>query len=136
MKKTLTLLALIFTLIALTLTSCSSGDVWDSATYKEDTALGEGDTVFYLEVIVKENSVTFTINTDKEILGDALVDLDLVGGEEGDFGLYVLEVNGMVADYDTDGAYWSFTKDGEMMMTGVDGEAIEPGAHYELTYSK
>ena len=30
----------------------------------------------------------------------------------------------------------AFTKNGEMMMTGVDGTAITDGEHYELVYTK
>ena len=84
----------------------------------------------------EEQSVTFTIKTDKEILGDALLEHDLIAGEEGDYGLYVKVVNGMTADYDVDQSYWAFYKDGEYMMTGVDGTEIADGEHYELVYTK
>ena len=47
-----------------------------------------------------------------------------------------LTFNGIEADYDKDSSYWAFTKDGESLMTGVDGEKIEADARYELTYTK
>jgi len=87
-------------------------------------------------VIVGEQSVTFTIKTDAETLGDALLAHNLIAGDQGDFGLYVKAVNGITADYDVDQSYWGFSKNGEYMMTGVDGTAIADGEVYELTYTK
>ena len=112
-------------------------DVWADAIYTEDTAIiGTGATTFYFEVQVGSHSVTFTVNTDKETVGDALLEHGIIAGEEGAYGLYVKTVNGILADYDVNATYWSFTKGGEMMMTGVDGENIESGAHYEMVYTK
>lgn len=109
---------------------------WQDATYTEDTTVGEGVVSFEFEVICGKNSVTFTVNTDETNLGDALLKEGLVEGDEGQYGLYVKKVNGVMADYDVNQYYWSFTKNGEMMMTGVDGEEIEADAHYEMTVAK
>ncbi len=110
--------------------------LWQDATYTDDTTVGEGAKTFEFEVICGKNSVTFTVNTDEANLGDALLKEGLVEGDEGQYGLYVKKVNGVMADYDVNQYYWSFTKNGEMMMTGVDGEEIEAGAHYEMTVAK
>lgn len=110
--------------------------VWSDATYTEDTILGEGEHTFYFEVIVGDHSVTFTVNTDKETVGAALMSHDILAGEDGEFGLYVKTVNGMFADYDVDASYWGFYQDGEYAITGVDQTAIEDGAHYEMVYTK
>lgn len=110
--------------------------VWADAQYKEDTVLGTGATTFYFEVQVEDYSVTFTVNTDKETVGDALLEHGVIAGEDGPYGLYVKTVNGILADYDVNATYWNFTKNGELMMTGVDGENIEGGAHYEMVYTK
>ena len=82
------------------------------------------------------NQITLTIHTDKEILGDALLDHKLIEGEDGDYGMYIKKVNGIQADYDKDGAYWAFSQNGEYMMTGVDGTSIAGGETYELVYTK
>ena len=108
--------------------------LWENATYHRDMELGEGAKTIQVEVKALENSVTFTIHTDADILGDALLENDLIAGESGAYGLYVKTVNGIVADYDVDASYWSFYKGGEMMMTGVDGEYISGGEHYEIIY--
>lgn len=76
----------------------------------------------------KEES--FTISTDKTIVGEALMEEGLLEGEEGPYGLYVKAVNGMPLDYDTDGMYWAFYIDGEYGLTGVDQTEIVPGTTY------
>ena len=78
----------------------------------------------------------FTIKTDKENLGDALIEHNLVEGEQGAYGLYIKKVNGITADYDVDKHYWSISKDGTALMTGADGETIVGGEHYEITRAK
>ncbi len=109
---------------------------WDSATYKENKAFGEGAKTVQVEVKYESHSVTFTIHTDAETLGEALLAHDLIAGEESAYGLYVKTVNGILADYDIDQSYWGFFKDGEYMMTGVDGTEISGGEHFELVYTK
>ena len=110
--------------------------LWASATYLEDTTFGEGAKTVTVKVIAEENTVTFTVKTDAENLGDALLAHGLIAGEESQYGLYVKVVNGITADYDVDASYWNFTKGGEYMMTGIDGTPIADGETYELTYTK
>ena len=114
----------------------SSIDLWDSATYTENTELGEGAKIVEVEVKANDKSVTFKVNTDKETLGEALLEHKLISGEQGAYGIYIKSVNGITADYDTDQSYWSLSKNGEYMMTGADSEKISGGEHYELTYTK
>lgn len=110
--------------------------LWASATYLKDTTFGEGAKTVTVKVIADGKSVTFTVKTDAETLGDALLAHNLIAGDEGQYGLYVKVVNGITADYDVDQSYWGFSKNGEYMMTGVDGTAIADGETYELTYTK
>lgn len=111
-------------------------NLWKDAKYTEDTALGEGSKTVKVVVEAEDKKVTFTIATDREMLGDALLDNELIAGEESEYGLYVKEVNGMKADYDADKAYWGFFKDGEYMMTGIDLTEFADGEQYELVYTK
>ena len=110
--------------------------VWADATYTEDTTLGDGAKVVEVEVVAEEKSITFTIKTDKENLGDALLEHELLEGEESEYGLFIQKVISIRADYDLDGAYWAISKDGEYLMTGIDTTIIADGEHYELTYTK
>ena len=135
-KITLLLLAL---LMALSFVACADVEktgAWETATYDRDTELGEGAKTVTVKVIADEQELTFTIHTDKETLGEALLEHKLVDGEQGAFGMYIKKVNGIVADYDVDQTYWGFTKAGEMMLVGVDSAKIADGEQYELTRTK
>lgn len=110
--------------------------LWDSATYKEDTTFGEGAKTVVVEVKVEDKSVNFTIKSDAETLGEALLSHNLITGEESEFGLYIKTVNGILADYDVDASYWGFFKNGEYMMSGVDTTKFSDGEHYELVRTK
>ncbi len=102
-----------------------------TAASTQTTVLGDGATVFPFTVTDKDgNETAFEIHTDKQTVGDALLELGLIEGENGDYGLYVKTVNGITADYDVDGTYWAFYVNGEYAMSGVDTTAIEAGASY------
>ena len=113
-----------------------TGDYWSAATYTEDTELGEGAKTFTLKVTAEDRSVVFTLHSDADTVGEALTELGLVDGEQGAYGLYIKQVDGMTADYDTDGTYWSFLIDGEMAMTGADSTDLTEGAEYTLAREK
>lgn len=101
------------------------------------TVLGEGNTKFAFTVVDKDgNETAFEINTDKEKVGDALLELNLIEGDEDDFGLYVKKVNGITADYDKDQTYWAFYVNGEYASSGVDTTTIENGAEYMFKVEK
>ena len=141
MKKTINLLtAITVMLLAVALlASCGKPDdpaIWDNATYKEDTVLGEGEKTLVVEVAVLENLVTFTINTNADTVGAALLEQDLIAGDVGAYGLYMKTVNGITVDYDVDQRYWAFYIDGEYAMTGVDLTEIEEGRIYRIEYAK
>ena len=110
--------------------------LWANATYLSDTTLGEGSKTIAVEVKVEEQSVTFTVKTDAETVGAALLENNLIAGDEGEYGLYVKVVNGITADYDVDQSYWAFYLNGEYATSGIDTTAITDGAHYELVYTK
>ena len=99
--------------------------------------LGEGKTQFNFTVVDKDGKETaFDIHTDKTTVGDALLELGLIAGEEGAYGLYVKQVNGITADYNVDQTYWAFYVNGEYGMTGVDVTNIEAGATYTFKVEK
>jgi hypothetical protein len=110
--------------------------LWANATYLKDTTFGEGAKTVTVKVIADGKSVTFTVKTDAETLGDALLAHNLIAGDEGQYGLYVKVVNGMTADYNTTRTYWSFYQDGEYMMAGVDSTAIAGGERFEIVLAK
>jgi hypothetical protein len=142
MKRTIKQsIALILSLtFILFLASCSTtqeaSNLWENATYQSDMQFGEGSKTVVVEVIAEEKTITFTIKTDRSIVGDALTDHGLISGQEGAYGLYIKSVNGITADYDVDQAYWAFNINGEYAMTGVDTTEIAEGTTYQLVYTK
>lgn len=97
------------------------------------TVLGEGETVFTFTVVDLDGKETaFEIHTDKATVGEALLELGLIAGEDSDYGLYVKTVNGLTLDYDKDGKYWAFYENGEYAATGVDSTNVAPGASYSF----
>ena len=109
---------------------------WSTAIYTSDTELGEGEKTLTVKVEAEEQSITFTIKTDAATVGEALLEHEIIDGEEGPYGMYIKAVNGIVADYDTDQTYWAFNKGGEYMMTGVDQTELADGDSYELVKTK
>ena len=80
------------------------------------------------------SSKDFTVKTEKETLGEALTDEELIAGEDSAYGLYVKTVDGETVD-DANQEWWCFTKGGEMLMTSVDNTMIQDGEHYEATFT-
>lgn len=103
----------------------------------KSTILGEGETKFTLTVVDQEGAQTqYEIHTDKKTVGEALLDCDIVEGDNGEYGLYIKKVNGIEADYDKDGVYWAFYINGEYATTSVDSTDITEGAVYSLKVEK
>ena len=112
--------------MALAFASCSKPEA-DAAT---------GTKTITVEVIDNNGeSVDHVITTEAENLADALLAEGIVEGDDGEYGLYITTVDGLVADYSVDGSFWSISKDGEMLMTGASSTEIADGEHYELTYT-
>ena len=141
MKKTFksTISFILAIVLVLSFVACNNVDatgLWENATYLNDTEFGNGNKTITVEVKVEDQSVVFTLHTDKDTVGAALIEHDLISGDEGAYGLYIKVVNGITADYDIDQSYWAFYIDGEMAMTGVDGTDITEGTAYQLVYAK
>ena len=111
-------------------------EFWKSAIYTEDTELGQGNKTFMFKVDAEGYAITFTIHTNEETVGAALISLGLITGDNGQYGLYVKTVNGMLADWDIDQTYWAFYENGEYAMSGVDTTTITNGYTYTLVRTK
>ncbi len=99
--------------------------------------IGEGNKSFVFEVHDDEGKISsITVNTNKKTVGEALLEYAIINGEQGDYGLYVKSVNGIVADYATNGAYWAFYINGNYASTGVDLTEINESDVYSFRYEK
>lgn len=139
MKALKNLLVLLVIGIALLSVGCQKEEPKDvsTAVAANGDVLGEGKQEFEFSVTDKSGKTeSFTIRTDKEIVGDALEELDIIAGEDGPYGLYVKTVNGITADFDADGVYWAFYIDGEYATSGVDKTPVEEGKEYSFKVEK
>lgn len=105
------------------------------------TACGEAKTASActFTVIVTDldgNSNTFNYTSEAKTVGEALLAEGLISGTEGDYGLYVDTVNGITANWDTDGTYWSFYIGEDYALTGVDQTELTDGASYSFILTK
>lgn len=99
--------------------------------------VGEGETAFVFTVTFEDSTVNiYQVSTDATTVGEALVEVGLIDGEDSDYGLYVTTVDGVTLDWDTDAAYWAFYVDGEMAATGVDTTDIVAGSSYAFAYAQ
>ena len=97
------------------------------------TIVGDGATVFPFVVVDADgNEKHFEVHTEKTMVGDALLELDLIAGDAAEYGLYVKNVDGITVDYDTDGKYWAFYVNDEYAITGVDTTPITEGEEYSF----
>lgn len=89
--------------------------------------------------VVDDNAVSeiYKIHTDARYLRQALEETEslTVEGTESAYGLMVETVNGVTADYNANGAYWSFYLNGEYCNYGIDQQPIENGQAYRIVYT-
>ena len=129
------LCSLLIVVIALGTTGCSDTHVEDakSTIQLNGGELGEGSTQFIFTVVNQDKTVNeFEISTNKETVGEALLEVKLIAGEDGPYGLYIKEVNGIYLDYDKDGKYWAFYINDAYATSGVDSTAIVKGEVYSF----
>lgn len=138
-KKMLSLILCIVIVAAMTLfaSGCSdknstageSSQITSSA--EQTTVLGTGQTKFTFTVVgLDGKEAKFEINTDKTIVSDALLEHNLIAGEDSQYGLYVKTVNGVTVDYDKDGKYWAFYVNGAYGQKGVSETEVKAGETY------
>lgn len=101
------------------------------------TVIGEGETEFLFTVTFEDATMhLYEVYTDATTVGEALVELGLIEGEDSEYGLYVKTVDGVTLDWDVDAAYWAFYIDGDMAATGVDSTEIVAGSTYTFAYAQ
>ncbi len=103
---------------------------------EEIPVVGEGKNLITVKIVHKDKSEkTFKFRTDKEFLGDVLLEHKLIQGSDGAFGLEVSHVDGEQAIYNTDKAYWALYEGEQYAMQGVSTTPIKDGAVYKYVYT-
>ena len=138
-KLLVTLLVVLIAVMALIITGCTNNSQDEPTTTEpvqttEQTSAivkGEGENAFvFIAVDLDGNSTHYMIKTDKETVGEALVENGLIAGDDSEYGLYVKTVNGITLDYDKDGKYWAFYEENAYANQGVDQTPIKEGGVY------
>ncbi len=133
MKKILALLVAF--VLTFTLGSCvkkTQADESSNNTVADYEDKGSGRNQFYLDICFEKGEKHYNIRTDKDTVGAALEELEIIDGEQGDYGLYILSVEGEVHKYENGGKYWSFFIGKNLAPQSVDRTKIENGTSYSL----
>ena len=137
MKKMVSLLLIAVMMMAFAACGAPEEAGIELITVTDGETIGEGSVEFPLTITDADGvSLQITVKTDEATVGDALVKLGLIAGEETQYGLYMKTVNGITLDYEQDGMYWGFYIDGGYAVTGVDMTEIAAGSSYELKADK
>ena len=77
-------------------------------------------------------TAAYSVHTDADTVGEALQSLELIDGDDSEYGLYVTTVCGETLDWNTDHMYWAFYENGEYANAGVDTTNITEGNVYSF----
>lgn len=100
----------------------------------------EGTKAYTVAVVDKDgNSKEYTGKTDAEFLRGLMDELTAGGdfsyaGDDSDYGLYITTINGVTADYNADGAYWSIYVNEEYGQFGADAQPVNDGDSFKFVY--
>ena len=95
-----------------------------------------GSKAYTVTVVHKDGSVKdFSYRTDEEYLAGALLEEGLVSGEDSQYGLTIITVDGEDAVWATDNAYWAIWIGEEMAMTGASETTVYDGSTFRLEYT-
>lgn len=136
MKKALRILTLILSLLLALTAFVACNEPTEAPNTEGSTATATKITITVQVVDDKGETKSYTIETAEKYLRGALEQENLVEGEDGPYGLYIKKVNGLSADYATDGAYWAIHEGDAEAMTGVDEIELKDGGLYKLVYTK
>lgn len=98
----------------------------------------KGSKAVVIEVVDNEQkTITYEVKTDAEYLRQAMEEADGLefSGTESEYGLMVTTVNGVTADSNVNGAYWSFYVNGGYCNYGIDTQPILDGDTFRIEYT-
>lgn len=79
-----------------------------------------------------ESKKVFSYKTEEEYLAPVITKEGLAQGSEGQYGLFIITVDGETAD-DSKEEWWCITKGGETVTTSASELVIQDGDEFELT---
>jgi len=93
-----------------------------------------------VEIVVvsaDESRKEYTVQTDAEYLQGAMDEAQGLeySGTESEFGMMIDTVNGEVASFEEDGAFWGFFVNDEFCNYGIGEQPVEDGDEFEIVYT-
>ncbi len=91
-----------------------------------------------IEVVNKaQESTVYELTTDAEYLEQAMEEAEGLEftATDGQYGKAVDSINGEKADFNTDGAYWAFSVNGEYCNYGISEQPVMDGDDFTITYT-
>lgn len=91
-----------------------------------------------LEVVDSAGTVTkYEVETDAEFLQQVMDEAEGLqySGTDGEYGMMIDTVNGEVASYDVNKAYWGFYVNGDYCNYGIAEQPIEDGDVFQIAYT-
>ncbi len=84
-----------------------------------------------------QKNTTYVVHTDAEYLIDAMKDTPKLtfSGYEGAYGLTLISINGVSADWEKDNAFWCIYVNGEQGTYGVDTQPVNDGDTFRFAYT-
>lgn len=84
-----------------------------------------------------EEAKSYDVKTDAEYLRQAMEEAKglTFEGTESEYGMMVETVNGELADYNADGAYWAFYVNDEYCNYGIDSQPVADGDAFSIVYT-
>ena len=105
--------------------------LWADATYRSNVTIGEGTKTVSFAVEAEGKMITVTIKTDKATLGEAMYEHELINDPS-----FFDTLNGILASWAQDQAYWAFYEGETMRPYGVNDQNINGGEAYRFVYTK
>ena len=98
----------------------------------------QGSKSVTIEVVNKaQETKEYNLKTDAEYLKQAMEEADGLEfkGSDGQYGLMITEVNGELAEFNTNGAYWSFYVNDEYCNYGIEQQPVNDGDTFKIVYT-
>lgn len=95
----------------------------------------DGEKSFTVTIVHSDGtSKELSLSSDEEFLAPAMIAEGILTDEGIETGMYTV-VDGEIASWEADQAYWGFYINGEYAMAGMNDTPIEDGAAYKLEYT-
>lgn len=97
-----------------------------------------GSKAITIEVVDdRQETTSYQVQTDAEFLRQAMEETENLSfsGTESEYGMMVDTVNGLTADYNANGAYWSFYVNGDYCNYGIDSQPVMNGDTFSIRYT-